>query len=61
MEAEQELEEIAAQMEKNASSAGMLIELTEKQQAAEQKLEQLMDRWTELNELAEQIEAQKKG
>jgi len=61
MEAEQELEDIAAQMEKNASSAGMLLELTEKQQSVEQKLEQLMDRWAELSELAEQIEAQKKG
>jgi len=61
MEAEQELEDIAVQMEKNASSAGMLLELTEKQQSVEQKLEQLMDRWAELNELAEQIEAQKKG
>jgi len=61
MEAEQELEDIASQMEQHASSASMLLELTEKQQAAEQKLEQLMERWTELNELAEQIEAQKKG
>lgn len=61
MEAEAELEDIAAQMEANASSAGMLIELSEKQQQTEQKLEQLMDRWAELNELAEKIEAQKKG
>lgn len=61
MEAEAELEDIAAQMEEHASSAAMLIELTEKQQQVEQKLEQLMDRWAELNELAEKIEAQKKG
>ncbi|URN95220.1 MAG: ABC-F family ATP-binding cassette domain-containing protein [Candidatus Pristimantibacillus lignocellulolyticus] len=61
MEAESELENIAKEMEVNASSAGMLIELSEKQQLAEQKLEQLMDRWAELNELADKIEAQKKG
>jgi len=61
MEAESELENIAKEMEANASSAGMLIELSEKQQQAEQKLEQLMDRWAELNELADKIEAQKKG
>ncbi|MCR8660041.1 ABC-F family ATP-binding cassette domain-containing protein [Paenibacillus endoradicis] len=61
MEAESELENIAKEMEVNASSAGLLIELSEKQQLAEQKLEQLMDRWAELNELADKIEAQKKG
>ncbi|HIW34848.1 MAG TPA: ABC-F family ATP-binding cassette domain-containing protein [Candidatus Paenibacillus intestinavium] len=61
MEAESEIENIATEMEVNASSAGLLIELSEKQQQAEQKLEQLMDRWAELNELADKIEAQKKG
>jgi len=60
-EAEQELEDIAKQIEQNASSAGLLQELTEKQQQAEQKLEELMDRWAELSELAEKIEAQRKG
>lgn len=61
MEAEAELEGITEQMEQHASSPSMLMELTEKQQEVEQKLEQLMDRWTELNELAEKIEAQRKG
>lgn len=60
-EAEQELQDIAEQMEQHASSASMLQELTTKQQEAEQKLESLMDRWAELSELAEKIEAQKKG
>src|SRR5690606_15026990 len=55
MEAESEIENIATEMEVNASSAGLLIELSEKQQQAEQKLEQLMDRWAELNELADKI------
>jgi len=60
-DAEAELEDIVKQMEVHASSASMLIELTEKQGQVEEKLEQYMDRWAELNELAEQIEAQKKG
>lgn len=61
MDAEAELEDIAAQMEVNASSTGMLIELSDKQREVAQKLEQLMDRWAELSELAERIEAQKSG
>lgn len=60
-EAEQELENIATQMEEHASSSDMLLQLSDKQAEAEAKLEYLMERWTYLNELAEQIEAQKKG
>jgi len=60
-EAETELEQIALQMDEHASSSDKLLELSEKQAEVEAKLEQLMDRWAELSELAEKIEAQKKG
>ena len=59
--AEQALEDIAKQMEEYASSSDKLLELSEQQTEAEAKLEHLMERWTYLNELAEKIEAQKKG
>ncbi|MFF2885687.1 ABC-F family ATP-binding cassette domain-containing protein [Paenibacillus sp. NPDC057967] len=60
-EAEGELTRIAAAMEAASSDSARLQELTAEQQQAEEKLEALMDRWTELNELAEKIEAQKRG
>ncbi|CAM4054097.1 ABC-F family ATP-binding cassette domain-containing protein [Paenibacillus alkaliterrae] len=56
---EAELSAIAAQMEAASSDSVRLQELAAEQQQLEEKLEQLMDRWTELNELAEQIAAQK--
>jgi ATP-binding cassette subfamily F protein uup len=58
-DAEAELEGIASSMEEAASDSGRLLELAAEQQQLEEKLEQLMDRWTELNELAERIAAQK--
>ncbi len=58
-ETEAELERIAGSMEDAASDSGRLMELAAEQQQAEAKLEQLLDRWTELNELAERIAAQK--
>ncbi|QAY67109.1 ABC-F family ATP-binding cassette domain-containing protein [Paenibacillus protaetiae] len=58
-EAEQRLASVAAAMEAAGSDSAKLQELAEQQQQLEAKLEQLMDRWTELNELAEQIAAQK--
>lgn len=57
--AENELAAVAAAMEESGSDSAKLQELMLKQQQLEEKLEQLMDRWTELNELAEQIAAQK--
>lgn len=60
-EAEGELTRIAAAMEAASSDSAKLQELMTQQQQAEEKLEALMDRWTELNELAEKIEAQKRG
>ncbi|WP_424767056.1 ABC-F family ATP-binding cassette domain-containing protein [Paenibacillus sp. sgz302251] len=58
-DAEAELARIAERMEEASSDSVRLQELAVEQQQLEGKLEQLMDRWTELNELAEQIAAQK--
>ena len=44
----------------NATNAGRLAELTAKKEETEKLLEQKMDRWVYLNDLAEKIEAQKK-
>ncbi|MGO4548682.1 ABC-F family ATP-binding cassette domain-containing protein [Paenibacillus sp. 2TAB23] len=57
--AENEINDIASQMEAASSDSVKLQELAAKQQQQEEKLEKLMDRWAELNELAEQIAAQK--
>ena len=47
------------EMATNATNAGKLRELSEEQQETQQKLDEKMDRWVYLNDLAEQIEAQK--
>jgi len=57
--AETEISEIASRMEAANSDSASLLELAAEQQQLEEKLEKLMDRWAELNELAEQIAAQK--
>lgn len=57
--AENEISEIAGRMEAASSDSSRLQELAAEQQQLEEKLEKLMDRWAELNELAEQIAAQK--
>ncbi|WP_138754643.1 ABC-F family ATP-binding cassette domain-containing protein [Paenibacillus sinopodophylli] len=57
--AENEINEIATQMELSGSDSVRLQELAAEQQQKEEQLEKLMDRWAELNELAEQIAAQK--
>lgn len=59
--AEARLERIAADMEAAYNDSARLQELMKEQQEAEQKLSDLLDRWAELSELAEQIEAAKKG
>lgn len=46
------------QMLANASDYGKLKELTEKKEDAEKQLEEKMDRWVYLNDLAEQIQLQ---
>ena len=42
----------------NATNSGKLNELTKEKETAEALLEEKMDRWVYLNDLAEQIEAQ---
>ncbi len=54
-EAEAELKRIAGEMESASSDAVLLQELMAQQAEAETKLDGLLERWTELNELAEQI------
>lgn len=58
---EEQLASVTDKMNNAGSDSVLLQQLIEEQQQLEQKLEQLMDRWTELNELAEMIAAQKKG
>ncbi len=58
-EAEEVLAAVASRMEEAASDSGRLQELMEEQTALEAKLDALLERWTELNELAEQIAANK--
>ena len=48
-------------MIKNATNSGKLAEIMREKETAEAQLEEKMDRWVYLNDLAEQIEAQKSG
>ncbi len=59
-EAERHLQKLNDDMVASASDYEKLQALTEERSQAEQKLEQLLDRWTELNELAEAIEASRR-
>ncbi|WP_414693752.1 ABC transporter C-terminal domain-containing protein [Paenibacillus sp.] len=59
-EAEAALADTAAQMEQAGSDSVRLQELLQQQSALEAKLEELLDRWTYLNELNERIADQKK-
>ena len=59
------LEEKIAALEKdmmaNATNSAKLREIMETKEAAEQQLEEKMDRWVYLNDLAEKIEAQQRN
>lgn len=59
-EAEQALEKNSRDMNEAGSDYGKLTELASLQQTLEQKLEELLERWTYLTELAEKITAAKK-
>ncbi|WP_410769697.1 ABC-F family ATP-binding cassette domain-containing protein [Fontibacillus sp. BL9] len=59
--AEQRLVAITEGMASAASDAVKLQELMQEQQKSEAELEQLMERWAYLNELAEKIESQRNG
>ncbi|MFX3632509.1 MAG: ABC-F family ATP-binding cassette domain-containing protein [Candidatus Pristimantibacillus sp.] len=58
---EEKLAAIVKNMEESGSDSVLLQQLAEEQQQLEAKLDQLLERWTELNELADQIAAQKKS
>jgi ATP-binding cassette subfamily F protein uup len=60
-EAEEQLSRLAIEMEAANSDSVRLQELMTRQSMLEEKLEGLLERWTELNELAEKIAAQKKS
>jgi len=59
--AENKLAALQTEMEAAGSDASKLQELLQAQEACEQELERLMERWTYLNELAEKIEQSKKS
>ncbi|PZM62120.1 ABC-F family ATP-binding cassette domain-containing protein [Paenibacillus dendritiformis] len=59
MEAEERIQQILRDMELAFSDSARLQELMKEESAAQQRLEALMERWTYLSELAEQIEAEK--
>ena len=55
---EAKLEDLDAEMMKNATNSAKLSELAAEKEKAEQELEEKMDRWVYLNDLAERILAQ---
>ena len=56
---EAELVRVQEEMGSSGSDSVRLQELLARQEELEAKLDEFMERWTYLNELAEQIEAQK--
>lgn len=58
---EQQLSDTEDRLKQNLTDYVELQRLGEEKQALEQALEQKMERWVYLNDLAEQIEAQKRG
>ena len=57
---EEKLERLDGEMMANATNSAKLSELVAEKENREHELEQKMERWVYLNDLAEQIEAQKK-
>lgn len=56
---EGKIEQLDEEIMKNATNSGKLNELTKQKEEAEVQLDEKMDRWVYLNDLAEKIEAQK--
>lgn len=56
---EERMASLEEEMMKNATNSGKLREIVEEKEEAEKALEEKMDRWVYLNDLAERIEAQK--
>lgn len=57
---EEKIEKLDSEMMENATNSGKLSELSAEKEKAEIELEEKMERWVYLNDLAEKIEAQKK-
>ncbi len=57
---EEKIEKLDSEMMENATNSGKLAELSAEKEKAEIELEEKMERWVYLNDLAEKIEAQKK-
>lgn len=55
---EAKIEKLDEEIMKNATNSGKLNELTKEKEAAETQLDEKMERWVYLNDLAEKIEAQ---
>ena len=55
---EEKIEKLDEDIMKNATNSGKLNELTKEKETVEAQLEEKMDRWVYLNDLAEKIEAQ---
>ena len=55
---EKKLEKLDADMMANATNSAKLSELTLEKEVAEKQLEEKMERWVYLNDLAERIAAQ---
>lgn len=58
---EAKLEELEKQVEANANDYGKLNKVLKEKEEYEQKLEEKMERWVYLNDLNEQIQAEKEG
>lgn len=56
---EERIQKLEEEIMENATNAGRLAELTVKKEETEKLLEEKMDRWVYLNDLAEKIEMQK--
>ena len=56
---EEKVEQLDQEIIKNVTNSVKLRELMEEKETAEAQLEEKMERWVYLNDLAEQIEAQK--
>ncbi len=56
---EQQIEDIEQEMLKNATNSAKLSELMSQKEEAEQSLEEKMERWVYLNDLAERISSQR--
>ena len=56
---EEKIKKLDDDMIKNATNSGKLTEIMREKETAEAQLEEKMDRWVYLNDLAEKIEAQK--